>query len=177
MYEEYTNKSLCNLQIKKDAVGNGSFKTGDQGLQSQVKTVVQHCLVDPCLNKTYASALSAEENRNASPCWRRPVVLVRTSPPHTQERAVEVTWNGQNSYSVVKFCRTHAVTVVRIIVVKISETSNSRIVCFEGVHEKYRNLELICSCRVASIHRHQQLAMRVAVLRFILMQNSDFCTD
>lgn len=47
--------------------------------------------------------------------------------------------------------------------------------CFKGY--RYINLELIYSCGVVSIHRHQWLVITVAVLRFIFMLNSDFCID
>lgn len=75
--------------IKNEVVGNGRL-LGDQRLQSN--TIAQHHFVDPCLNKTYVSALPSEGNENVSPHWGSPAVLVRI---RLQQRNVEVTWEGQ----------------------------------------------------------------------------------
>lgn len=83
---------------------------------------------------------------------------------------------------MAKFCRTCAVVVVRIIVVKMSTLATREVCtskeCLKGY--RYINLAvdtdtLIHSCGVVSIHRYQWLAIRVAVLRFIFMLNSDIC--
>lgn len=78
---------------------------------------------------------------------------------------------------MAKFRRTCAVIVVRIIVVKMVTLATREVCTFKECLKGYRyvNLELIHSCGVVSIHRHQWLAVRVAVLRFIFMLNSDIC--
>jgi len=137
------------------------------------------------------SALPAEESGNASLCWVSPAVLVRIGP---WQRDVEVTWEEQESSfclfvcfpasprdncSVAKFCRVCAMIVVRIIVVKVVKLATGKVCTFKECLKgyKYVNLELVHSYGVVSIHKHEWLAVRIAVLRFKIMLNSHFCTD
>lgn len=139
---------------------------------------------------TCVSALPAEENGNMSSCWGRPAAPVGI---RHRQRDVELTWEGQelnwclpffffvsfprDNCSVAKFCRACAVIVVRIAMVKISETSILGSVYFQGVFEetqihKSRAHPQLWSCfnSQTSAVRHKSSCAKVypyAKLRFL----------